>query len=76
MFIANLQEFNRFNYRMGFPGPGRWKEIFNSEYYDNYPNNGVAGNQGEVRASGGSWQGMPASAEVTIPANGFLVFSR
>ena len=76
VFIANLQEFTRFNYRMGFPGEGRWREIFNSEYYDNFPNNGVAGNQGEVRATGGAWQGMPASAEVTIPANAFVLFSR
>ena len=76
IFIANLQESNRFNYRMGFPGAGRWREIFNSEYYDNFPNTGVAGNRGEITAGSVPWQGMPASAEITIPANAFLLFSR
>jgi len=76
IFIANLQESNRFSYRMGFPGAGRWREIFNSEYYDNFPNTGVAGNRGEITAGSVPWQGMPASAEITIPANSFLLFSR
>ena len=75
VFVANLQEINRFNYRIGFPGRGRWKEIFNSEYYDSF-SNGVAGNQGGINASPVPWQGMPASAEITVPANGFLLFSR
>jgi len=33
----NLQEFNRFGYRVGFPG-GFWREIFNSDFYDQFPN--------------------------------------
>jgi 1,4-alpha-glucan branching enzyme len=76
LLVANLQEWNRFGYRIGFPGPGRWREVFNSDYYDRFPNPRVAGNGGAVTADGGPWDGLPASTEVTIPANGFVVFVR
>jgi len=76
LVVANLQEFNRFGYRIGFPSPGRWKEIFNSDYYDGFPNIGAAGNGGEIFAGGPAWDGMPVSANIAIPANGFIVFSR
>jgi 1,4-alpha-glucan branching enzyme len=76
MFVFNLQEFNRFGYRIGFPGYGQWREIFNSDFYDQMPNPNTAGNGGSIFASGQSWDGMPTSADITIPANGFVVFSR
>lgn len=76
LFVFNLQEFNRFGYRIGFPGAGRWREIFNSDFYDQLPNPNTAGNAGAIFASGQPWDGMPTSAEITIPANGFVVFSR
>jgi hypothetical protein len=60
----------------GFPGPGQWREVFNSDVYDNWVNPIVAGNGGQVFANGPAAQGLPFSASVVIPANGLLVFAR
>jgi 1,4-alpha-glucan branching enzyme len=76
LFVFNLQEFSRFGYRIGFPSGGQWREIFNSDFYDQLPNPNTAGNGGGIFASGQPWDGMPTSAEIAIPANGFVVFSR
>ena len=76
LFVFNLQEVNRFGYQIGFPGSGQWREIFNSDFYDQMPNPGTAGNGGGIVANGEAWDDMPVSAAITIPANGFVVFSR
>jgi 1,4-alpha-glucan branching enzyme len=76
LLVFNLQEFNRFGYRIGFPGFGQWREIFNSDFYDQMPNPVTAGNGGGIFANGQVWDDMPTSAEITIPANGFVVFTR
>jgi 1,4-alpha-glucan branching enzyme len=77
LFVANLQEMNRFGYRVGFPGGGRWREIFNSDFYDEFPNPQTVGNGGSVESEAGfGWDGMPASATINLPANGFIVFAR
>ena len=76
LVVANLQEFNRFGYRVGFPGGGAWREIFNSDFYEQFPNPGTVGNGGGIFAENVAWDGMPASAEITLPANGFIVFAR
>ena len=74
--VASLNEFTFYNYVIGFPGAGRWREIFNSDVYDNWVNPIVAGNGGQVFANGPAAQGLPFSASVVIPANGLLVFAR
>jgi 1,4-alpha-glucan branching enzyme len=74
--VASLSETNQYNYQVGFPSGGRWSEVFNSDVYDNWVNPTVAGNGGGVDASGPPLHGLPASARVTIPANGFVVFAR
>jgi len=74
--VFNAQEFNRFGYRIGFPGAGQWREIFNSDFYDQLPNPTTAGNGGSILADGQPWDGMPNSADIVIPANGFVVFTR
>jgi 1,4-alpha-glucan branching enzyme len=77
LFVANLQETNRVGYRVGFPFGGRWREIFNSDFYDQLPNAHVFGNQGLVVADTGiTWNGMPCSASMNLPANGFVVLTR
>ncbi len=76
LIAINLQEFNRYGYRVGFPGAGAWREIFNSDYYGPLPNPATAGNHGGVIAERTPWDDMPASAEITIPANGFMIFAR
>lgn len=61
---------------MGFPWPGAWAEVFNSDLYDNFVNPIVAGNGGGITASGPPMHGLAASASIVIPANGFVVFAR
>jgi 1,4-alpha-glucan branching enzyme len=74
--VCSLNESPWYDYAIGFPSAGRWAEIFNSDVYDNWVNPVVAGNGGGVNASGRPLHGLPSSAPVTIPANGFVVFAR
>jgi 1,4-alpha-glucan branching enzyme len=73
---ASLSETAYHGYAIGFPGPGSWKEVFNSDVYDNWVNPNVDGNGGGVTADGPPLHGLPCSAGVVIPANGFVVFAR
>ena len=43
---ATLNESTYWGYALGFPGPGNWREVFNSDVYDNWVNPIVAGNGG------------------------------
>jgi 1,4-alpha-glucan branching enzyme len=63
-------------YRLGLPWAGHWDEVFNSDYYDNFPNPEVAGNHGSVVADGPPMHGLDQSAAMTVPANAFLVLGR
>jgi len=72
---ASLNEKNWYNYQIGFPGGGYWKEVFNSDVYDNWVNPTTAGNGGGISASGPPMHGLGFSAAITIPANGFVVFA-
>jgi 1,4-alpha-glucan branching enzyme len=74
--VATLSETTWYNYSIGFPIPGPWAEVFNSDVYDNFVNPIVAGNSGGISASGPPLQGFPASASIVIPANGLVVFAR
>jgi 1,4-alpha-glucan branching enzyme len=73
---ASLNESTYYNYQIGFPSPGPWKEVFNSDIYDNWVNPITAGNGGSIEAGGGPLHGLAASAFLVIPANGFVVFTR
>ena len=74
--VVSLNESTWYNYRIGFPGGGRWLEVFNSDVYDNWVNPIVAGNGGAIHADGPPLHGLPNSAELTIPANGLVIFAR
>lgn len=74
--VVSLNEFTFWNYRIGFPVPGRWLEIFNSDVYDNWVNPNIAGNAGAIWVNEGAFHDMPHSAEIVIPANSLLVFAR
>jgi 1,4-alpha-glucan branching enzyme len=76
MVVAHLSTFNRFGYRIGFPGEGAWAEVFNSDVYENWVNPNVAGNGGGVFADDQPLHGFGNSAAVTLPANSILVFAR
>ena len=52
--VATLAETTWYNYAIGFPFPGPWMEVFNSDVYDNWVNPMVAGNGGGIIRIGGS----------------------
>ena len=74
--VVSLAETTYWSYAIGFPGPGHWLEVFNSDVYDNWVNPIVAGNGGGIDANGGPTHGLPNSATIVIPANGFVIFAR
>jgi 1,4-alpha-glucan branching enzyme len=74
--VAHLATFNRFDYRIGFPGGGEWREVFNSDVYENWVNPDVIGNGGRVFADAQPAHGLAHSAALTLPANSLLVFAR
>jgi 1,4-alpha-glucan branching enzyme len=76
MVVASLNESTYFNYELGFPINGYWKEEVNSDVYDNWVNPWVVGNGGGIDAIGRGMHGLPFSARITIPANSILIFSR
>ena len=73
--VASLNEETLHSYRIGIPWAGNWREAFNSDFYDYFPNPNVSGNAGSVLARYETLHGMPASAGLTIPANGLLVLA-
>ncbi len=74
--VASLDELPKHGYAVGLPFAGVWRELFNSDYYDNFPNPGVIGNGGSVQANGPPLDGFAASAELTLPANGVIILGR
>jgi 1,4-alpha-glucan branching enzyme len=73
--VASLQETTYRNYAIGFPVPGRWLEVFNSDVYDNWVNPLVAGNGGAIDVTGGPMHGFEASCSIVIPANAVVAFA-
>ncbi|HVM67735.1 MAG TPA: alpha amylase C-terminal domain-containing protein [Acidimicrobiales bacterium] len=76
--VASLREepFDFGSYRLGFPAPGRWTEVFNTDAFPGYPQQWTRGNPDGVTADGPPMHDLPASAGITIPPNGLLVFAR
>ncbi|WP_435011622.1 alpha-amylase family glycosyl hydrolase [Tundrisphaera lichenicola] len=74
--VVHLSTFNRFDYRIGFPGGGSWSEVFNSDVYENWVNPNVVGNGGRVLAEPSPMHGFDFSASLVLPANSVLVFAR
>ena len=76
--VVSLREapFADGGYVLGFPQPGRWHEVFNSDLYDHFPGHSTQHNHGGVDAGGAPMHGMSQSAGVTIPSNSILVFGR
>jgi 1,4-alpha-glucan branching enzyme len=74
--IASLDEAPKHGYAIGLPYAGAWRELFNSDYYDVFPNAGAIGNGGGGEAGGPPLDGFAASAALTLPANGVIVLGR
>ncbi|MFE2866525.1 1,4-alpha-glucan branching protein GlgB [Embleya sp. NPDC059259] len=63
--VCNFSPVVREDFRVGLPHAGRWREVLNTDA-DGYGGANV-GNQGEILAVDGEWQGRPASATMTLP---------
>jgi 1,4-alpha-glucan branching enzyme len=73
---VTLSETTYYGYWLGFPSGGAWREVFNSDVYDNWVNPIVAGNGQGIVAAGPPMHDMPASAECVLPANSIIIFAR
>ena len=76
LIVVHLAPFNRFDYRIGFPGGGEWREVFNSDVYEHWVNPNTVGNGGRVFAEGAPMHEFMHSTALTLPANSLLVFAR
>ena len=66
--MANLSPVPRYDYQVGLPRPGRWRELLNTDA-GLYGGSDV-GNLGSVAADGPGWSGQPHSAMITLPPLG------
>ena len=73
MVILHLANFTRVGYQIGLPGEGAWREVFNSDVYEN-------GSMPAWRAiTAASWptrkplHGFGYSAGLVLPANSILI---
>jgi 1,4-alpha-glucan branching enzyme len=71
--VASLNEQTYDSYVLPWPGGGRWREVFNSDAYDDYQ---PTGNGGSIEAWWEPRDRLPATARLRIPANAILVFAR
>jgi 1,4-alpha-glucan branching enzyme len=76
MVVISLAPFNRSGYRVGFSVVGEWREVFNSDVYEDWVNPNAAGNGGRVFAEPIPLHGFGASTALVLPANSVLVFAR
>ncbi len=74
--VVSFDEWPKRGYAIGLPFAGSWRERFNSDVYDAFPNPSPVGNGGSVAADGPPLDGFSASARVTLPANGAVILSR
>jgi 1,4-alpha-glucan branching enzyme len=63
--LANFTPVPRFDYRVGLPAPGRWREILNTDATE-WGGSGL-GNFGSVQSEDMPWHGRQWSARVTLP---------
>ena len=73
--VCNFTPVPRESYCIGAPHAGLWHEVFNSDVYDQWVNPNAQGNPGGITAAGPAWDGLPASAAITLPANSVLMFA-
>jgi 1,4-alpha-glucan branching enzyme len=65
LVVCNFTPMTRFNYRVGVPRSGFWKELLNSDAKD-YGGSGQ-GNLGGMEAEPVSFHGRPYSLDMTLP---------
>jgi 1,4-alpha-glucan branching enzyme len=71
--VASLNDHIMTGYELAWPAGGGWREIFNSDAYDDYR---PTGNGGGIEAWWTPRDGLPATARLILPANSILIFAR
>lgn len=74
--LVHLSTFHRFGYRIGFPSGGEWREVFNTDVYENWVNPDTVGNGGRIFPEPHPLHAFGHSAALVLPANSILVFAR
>jgi len=72
LVVCNFTPLPRFNYRLGVPAGGFWKELLNSDAQE-YGGSGL-GNLGGVEAEENSYHGRPYSLNITLPPLAVVFF--
>jgi 1,4-alpha-glucan branching enzyme len=72
--VVNFAAVPHEGYRLGLPGPGRWREVLNTDAAS-YGGSGV-GNLGAVHAEPRPWRDQAASAILRVPPLGALWLQR
>ncbi len=72
VIVCNMTPVPRYNYRIGVPEKGYYKELFNSDGIE-YAGSGL-GNLGGANSENISWHGRPFSLNLTLPPLGILLF--
>jgi 1,4-alpha-glucan branching enzyme len=68
--IMNLTPVARYQYRVGLPRAGKWREVLNTDA--GIYGGGNVGNLGGVTATESKWHNQPCSAEITLPPLGIV----
>ena len=71
--VVNFSAVPHFDYRIGLPEGGRWREVLNTDAQE-YGGSGV-GNLGGVEADDWEWHGRPFSASISVPPLGAVWLS-
>jgi 1,4-alpha-glucan branching enzyme len=74
LIVCNFTPMTHFNYRVGVPHPGFWKELLNSDAKE-YGGSGQ-GNLGGVEAAPVPYHGRPYSLTFTLPPLATVFFQR
>ncbi len=74
VIVLNFTPTPRFNYEIGVPQSGRWKEVLNSDAKD-YDGSGI-GNMGGIKASPKPQHGNPFSLKLNLPPLSAIFLSR
>jgi 1,4-alpha-glucan branching enzyme len=72
--VFNFTPVPRHGYRIGLPGAGAWREVFNSDSAF-YAGSNV-GNAGGIQAQARPWMNRAHSAAIALPPLGALLLQR
>jgi 1,4-alpha-glucan branching enzyme len=71
VIVANFTPIVRYDYRIGVPGEGAYREILNSD--STFYGGSNVGNAGTLKATSKPWMGFPCSLELTLPPLAALI---